>query len=257
MTNINKEFLEKWFVLSSQEGKIDVMQKLLDKGMNPDVFNSSALLNALQHGQIDSIKFLIENGSDYRQNDDFLFRKSITLKNPEFIQYLITKGVDVNANNGEILKNALKFSVVDPIFFDIAKILLDNGADFKLVEDEVISFIAYHYDEDTINFILKNIPDFNVHVENDILLRKCAEAEFTPIVKELIKRGANVHANNDEALEYACELGYFDLVKYLVEDAGANIFAEGRKAWQEASFSGHNHIVEYLDEREKLLKSQK
>ena len=77
------------------------------------------------------------------------------------------------------------------------------------------------------------------------------------IVKELIKRGANVHANNDEALEYACELGYFDLVKYLVEEAGANIFAEGRKSWQEASFSGHDHIVEYLDERERLLKSQK
>lgn len=255
MTNINKEFLEKWFVLSSKEGKTDVMQILLDKGMNPDVFEYSALLNALQNGQIDSLKFLIENGSDYRQNEDFLFRKSIILKSPEFIQYLINKGVDVNSNNGETLKNALKFSVLDPVYFEIAKILLDNGADFKLVENEVISFVAYHYDQDTINFILNNVSDFDIHVENDILLRKCAEANFIDNVKELIKRGANVHANNDEALEYACELGYFDLVKYLVEEANANIFAEGRKAWQEASFSGHDNIVKYLDEREKALKT--
>ena len=126
-----------------------------------EYFSEYALVKYRVYVEIQWLKFLIENGSDYRQNNDFLFRKSITLKNPEFIQYLITKGVDINSNNGEILKNALKFSVVDPVFFDIAKVLLDNGADFSLVEDEVISFIAYHYDEDTINFILKNIPEFN------------------------------------------------------------------------------------------------
>ncbi|AQN68735.1 ankyrin repeat protein [Saudi moumouvirus] len=41
------------------------------------------------------------------------------------------------------------------------------------------------------------------------------------VVKYLIKNGADVHANNDRALELASECDYKKIVKYLIKN-GAN-----------------------------------
>ena len=36
------------------------------------------------------------------------------------------------------------------------------GITYGRIENEVISFVAYHYDQDTINFILNNVSDFEL-----------------------------------------------------------------------------------------------
>ena len=78
-------------------------------------------------------------------------------------------------------------------------------------------------------------------------------------VKAAIKNGADVHINNDEALIQACERGYFDIVKYLV-DKGANIHAEDDAAiavlWENSigGLTSHPDDKEYVDILKYLIK---
>ena len=62
----------------------------------------------------------------------------------------------------------------------------------------------------------------------------------------MIENGANIHANNDEALRSA--VGDFDVVKFLLEQ-GANVHASGvyGTALQLATENEENEVVEFLE----------
>jgi len=87
------------------------------------------------------------------------------------------------------------------------------------------------------------------HISSEInlaLLRAC-ENGYLDIVKYLVEHDANIHAWNDLALRQACHNGHFSIVKYLVEE-GANIHAENDSALRFSSERGHLDIVKYLVE---------
>lgn len=72
--------------------------------------------------------------------------------------------------------------------------------------------------------------------------RKPINAE---IIRELIEAGANVHANDDEALRWAASNGNVKLVNLLIE-AGANIYANNDEALEQAVKYGHIEVVRSL-----------
>jgi ankyrin repeat protein len=65
------------------------------------------------------------------------------------------------------------------------------------------------------------------------------------IVELLVKAGASVHANNDEAIRWASDSGHLSVVELLVK-AGANVHANNNEALRWASSSGHLPVVEFL-----------
>ena len=67
------------------------------------------------------------------------------------------------------------------------------------------------------------------------------------IVKYLVGKGANIHADDDEALRLASHYGHLEVVKYLVEK-GANIRARDDYALKYARRNGHVDVVKYLEE---------
>ena len=48
-------------------------------------------------------------------------------------------------------------------------------------------------------------------------LKKAASDGYPEIVKVLLENGADVHANNDEALRYASQDGHVETVKILLD----------------------------------------
>ena len=64
-------------------------------------------------------------------------------------------------------------------------------------------------------------------------------------VQELIKNGADVHAQNDRAFMGACWNGHLPVVEYLLAHE-ANIHAQNERALIYASENGHLPVVEYL-----------
>jgi ankyrin repeat protein len=67
------------------------------------------------------------------------------------------------------------------------------------------------------------------------------------VVKYLVEEaGANVHVDNDRVLRWASCYGNLDVVRYLVEETGADIHAVNDYALERASYNGHLEIVKYL-----------
>jgi len=65
------------------------------------------------------------------------------------------------------------------------------------------------------------------------------------IVQYLIKKGADIHAMNDEAVIFAARNGHLDVVKYLVV-MGAYIRAANDYALRYSAECGHVNVVKYL-----------
>ena len=77
-----------------------------------------------------------------------------------------------------------------------------------------------------------------------VILGKRKEIDLD-VIKDLVKEGADIHANDNEALRWAAENGHLDVVKYLVS-MGADIHAldDGTLRW--AAINGHKDVVKYL-----------
>ena len=84
-------------------------------------------------------------------------------------------------------------------------------------------------------------------VNNDIdcSLRWSVFNNYLEVVKFLVRKGANIHAHNDEALRESSRLGHFEIVKFLVTQ-GANIHADDDYPLRGAAAEGHLEIVKFL-----------
>jgi len=85
----------------------------------------------------------------------------------------------------------------------------------------------------------------NIHTEDDYALQLSSRNGHLKVVKYLIKQGANIHANNDYALRLAAQYGNLSVVKYLVKH-GANVHARSNLALMWAIENNCTKVVEYL-----------
>ena len=77
------------------------------------------------------------------------------------------------------------------------------------------------------------------------LLIKSTKKGFLPGIKKAIEMGANVHAEDDNALLFASLNGHYGVVKLLL-DNGADVHAVNDFALRWASVNGHYDVVALL-----------
>ncbi len=87
----------------------------------------------------------------------------------------------------------------------------------------------------------------NISAEDDDALRQAAANGHYEILVYLVERGAKISAREENALRTATANGHFEIVRYLVE-RGANISAEENEALRWAARNGSFEIVRYLVE---------
>lgn len=97
------------------------------------------------------------------------------------------------------------------------------------------------------NFMMIADPNGNKWRANRIILGKKYELQNVMTFKLLIDRGADIHVNNDYALQWASTNGCLDIVKFLVEK-NADIHTDNDCALRAASIGGHLNIIKYLVE---------
>ncbi len=101
-----------------------------------DGFGRTALMVAARYGELEIVRFLINNGADvnYEDNDGWTALKFAAGEGKlEIVKFLINNGADVNAkdNNGW---TAL-MSAANNGYLKIVKYLVDNGADVNTKDD--------------------------------------------------------------------------------------------------------------------------
>lgn len=87
----------------------------------------------------------------------------------------------------------------------------------------------------------------NVHGDDDLAVQIACLYGKLNIVQYLVSIGANICASNDCALRWASESGHINVVQYLV-NIGANIRTNFDYAVRYASRTGHLNIVQFLVE---------
>ena len=87
----------------------------------------------------------------------------------------------------------------------------------------------------------------DIHTEEDAALRLASMNGHLEIVKYLVENGANIYSDDDFALITASEFGHLEIVKYLVENGG-DIHTQDEYALRAATLNGHLEIVKYLVE---------
>ncbi len=88
----------------------------------------------------------------------------------------------------------------------------------------------------------------NIHADDDEAMSLASANGHLEVVKYLTEHDADIHAQNNWALKRASQNGHLDVVKYLVEH-DADVHADDDDALRWASLEGHLEVVKYLVEQ--------
>src|SRR3989344_3954799 len=88
----------------------------------------------------------------------------------------------------------------------------------------------------------------DIHAEDDCALQLSAQNGHLHVVQFLLEHGADIHADNDCALRWSAYSGHLPVVQFLLEH-GADIHANNDCAFQLSAESGHLPVVQYLLEQ--------
>ncbi len=95
---LNKELIE-----AVNIGQLEKIKYLVENGADIHGFKEASLINALKKGHLDVVKYLVEQGANIHSNNDYSLRVAAENGHLEVVKYLVEKGTDIYANNNEAL----------------------------------------------------------------------------------------------------------------------------------------------------------
>lgn len=98
-------------------------------------------------------------------------------------------------------------------YFDIAKILIENGVDLHTDNEYVLSQAVNKRNLDMVGYLAAKGAD--LHVDAEAPLRLAASKGDLPLVKYFVEQGANIHARDDDAFKKAFLKVHTEVLTYL------------------------------------------
>ena len=157
---------------------LNIIKKLISKGVNIHAGSSYALHWASKNGHLEIVKLLLSKGADVHAGNNCALRCASENGHLEIVKLLLSKGADVHA----AYNYALGWASFNG-HLEIVKLLISKGAD--------------------------------VHADDNAALKWTSKNGHLESVKLLISKGADVHAGNNRALRGASKNGYLEIVKFL------------------------------------------
>lgn len=135
------------------------------------------LIEASKVGDLETVKYLIENRADVRAENYYAFRWAAYNGHYEIVKFLVSVGADIHSYDDYAFRSAACYGRLEMV-----KFFVSIGA--------------------------------NIHAKNDYAIRHASGNGHLETVKYLVSIGANVH--NGGAIHCASCNGHFDVVKFLV-----------------------------------------
>lgn len=137
--------------LSARAGHLEVVKYIVELGVSQKSLNI-ALIDATLFCRVKVVEYLVDSGSDFRQNDDYLFRSIICTRDyVEMAEYFILKGIDIVVNNNEPIKTVCHNGCISTL-----KLLIMYGIDYNPIKDQLIK-IAKNNNQSVIIKYLEDI----------------------------------------------------------------------------------------------------
>ncbi|KAK2578283.1 hypothetical protein KPH14_012873, partial [Odynerus spinipes] len=185
---------------------VSVMQLLIDKGANVNIVDKYGNTPLHHAHYLPLVKCLVENGADINARNHEGCTPLHTAYDFPIVEYLVENGADIHATN---LKGYTPLHFASDVF--TAEYLVEQGADVKAVTrdgktvlhgiSELDSLYNSRYSKvsSVVNFFVdKGIGVNDTDKNGNTPLHICSKANNISVAEELLKRGANISAINDE-----------------------------------------------------------
>jgi len=203
----------------------EVIKYTLDRGADPDYVdnrfadNDSLLEICATNGNVEILKLLDEYGVTIKTKDSDALANAVDAGNYEIAKYLLEKGMDVNSHrkydDGSESFTAW-FEAGGHGYFDMIKLLLAHGADIN--DKSAIMLTRYAKGSEHITkYLIENGADVDIRgSENNTALCIAALNHRTENAKMLLEAGADTTLKNDEG-KTALDIAKKENAKEIVE----------------------------------------
>ncbi len=97
------------------KGNFEKMKELIEQGADIDYLDSSALRTASRKGYLEIVKYLVEKGANIHAQEDHPVRWASKNGHLAIVKYLVEKGANINSKDSEALKMATEFGHTDVV----------------------------------------------------------------------------------------------------------------------------------------------
>lgn len=203
----------------SRTTTLEIVQFILELSKSPLHISRRAIYNASEIGNLDLLRFLLENGANLSNDngDNSALCTASVHGHVEIVQLLLENGANVHAGNDCALMWASGKGHIE-----IVQLLLENGADIHAEYDKALIWAVRHDHENVVRLLLEK--GANVSAQNNEALTQACRYASVNIVKLLLDHGADIHVDNDYPLLAAIHRESIQIVKLLLK-YGANIHA--------------------------------
>lgn len=176
---------------------------------NPSRGSDAEWFDAIKQGNLEKVKKMVESGQNIESKDTGSLNQTALgwaafIGYEDIVDYLVEKGANLEATDTGDVYNVLKSAVL--------------GKNVKVVEKLHKLLIK--------RGIKVDLNDQTVEDDNETLIMVAASNNRIDIVKYLLSQGANVNLvskpKNQSALSFACDRGYKDMQKLLIENGAVN-----------------------------------
>ncbi len=217
------------------------------------------LIQACKDGELAKVTQAVTDGADLnKKNPDNQTPLYIAVANKHkpIVEYLLSKGANISEKNGEYGSSALHKACASGAL-DIAKVLVNAGADVNLKSDEgytPLSNAVSNNKQITVKYLISNganIGEKNGKLGVSVLHKACMNGNLE-IAKILVDAGADVNFKSDEGftpLYVAVQKNHISIVEYLLTKGVSIDEKNGKKlstALSKACSDGLLNIVKML-----------
>ena len=226
-------------------GHIEMVNYLANHGIDLSFQNGRALSIAAKNGHLHIIKYLQSNvGLDIHINNDETLIQASSGGHLNVVQYLVEHGCNVNTLGGGGYQGTNCMPLVVAArggHLDIVCYLLDNGAnESNIGKDQALVYAILWKHFDIVKLLVEQgVPIIPFHLNN-------AVGANLNIVKYLAQHTNFTKNDIDFALILASSKGDLDIVKYLVEQMGADVHTDNNAPSLEAALNENYEIEQYL-----------
>lgn len=214
-----------------KDNHLDIIKHLVENGFEIHGDANSAISEASSYGQLEIVKYLIDNGADVTCS----LECASSYGQSNIVEFLLDNYKSRIDRYDKSLRTATRSN-----HLEVIKLLLNNGGD-------AVACLRYATTDGYIE-IVKYIEGLGIDVANDSLAVKYASNYgYFDIVKYIHNDLKTVSDYSKVyALNFASSYGHIDIVKYLVDECDCAISRNNFKCVISSAENGHIEIVDYL-----------
>lgn len=202
--------LDRLLETASYEGRYDIVKFLLDRGAHVKII---ALIYACDNNYPEIVKLLLDNIPEITQVDYIrVFMKACTRGYIHIIEYLLDNCESRNFNKKDIIRAedsrllvfACQFGCISQV-----ELFIKNGADVNARNGSALEHVCSNGKYDIAKLLIGNGAD----VKNNNALMYAYKNDYPHIIKLLLDNGAYIYKNNNVEIIFSRESNSFEMIE--------------------------------------------